>query len=168
MKRHLFFRRAVFAVAAVAFIGISSDLTGQPPTSVEDSIRAEVLEGLNLAGATKVAVAETYLESAIPPATRVAAKMTPAPSDTQGKYVASLDVLNGEIVILYGKQAHPELAGKTLLLTPFRNNDVLGNLFWQCGLSTLGSRLGATPIGGNTGNRLTTVDARYLPSACQQ
>jgi len=91
--------------------------------------------------------------------------MTENASDSHGKYVSSIDVAAGEIIIVYGNESHSSLAGKVLILTPFATED--GSIVWQCGLSTYGTTSGGTPIGDNTSNRSTTVPVQYLHSACK-
>jgi hypothetical protein len=82
----------------------------------------------------------------------------------QGKYVGSVDIARGAIIITYGNRAHSNIAGRTLILTPYvaANRDV----FWLCGYSTPGQNLNAKPLGADSGFS-TTVDDQYLPTACQ-
>ena len=132
--------------------------------AIQALIRSQVSEGMNLSAAAKAAVAETFLTQAIAAVNRQAAGMRPDPASTQGKYVSSVDVVEGEIFIAYGNESHSQLAGKVLVLTPLETED--GYLVWQCGLANYGASNGFTAIGGNTGQSATTVPAEYLPSAC--
>src|SRR4030081_1889935 len=84
----------------VAIIGILAAIA--IPAYQDYTIRAQVTEGLNLAAAAKAAVAESYLNKGVGPATRTAAGMSPTLTDTSGKYVKSVDVTNGTITIAYG------------------------------------------------------------------
>jgi type IV pilus assembly protein PilA len=131
------------------------------PAYQDYTIRAQVSEGLNLTAASKAAVAESYQSLGTAPADRVAAGMTPDPRDTQGQYVQSVDVADGQIVVAYGNAAHASIAGRALVQTPYLTPD--GSLVWLCGYA-------APPPGpeamGGTAN-VTTIEAKYLPSACR-
>ena len=80
-------------------------------------------EGLSLAAAAKAAVAETYQARGKAPADRATAGMTKTKTDTNGKYVLSVDVVTAEVSINYGNDAHTNVTGKTLVLTPFVSQD---------------------------------------------
>jgi type IV pilus assembly protein PilA len=148
----------------VAIIGILAAIA--IPAYQDYTIRAQVSEGLNLAAAAKAAVAETYLNRGVAPANRTAAGMTPNAPDTQGKYVASVDVVGGELIIVYGNEAHSNIttAGQnTLVMTPFLSIDE--SVVWRCGLATTGSSLSI--MGANTGLTATNIATQYLPAACR-
>jgi type IV pilus assembly protein PilA len=151
----------------VAIIGILAAIA--IPAYQDYTIRAQVSEGMNLAAAAKTAVAETYLNRGVAPATRTAAGMTATLTDTEGKYVESIDVVNGEIIIVYGNEAHSNITapnGDTLILTPFLSVDQ--SVVWRCGLATTGSGASLSAMGGNSsGTSATTVASNYLPSACR-
>ena len=134
--------------------------------AIDALVREQVMEGMNLAAMAKASVAETWLRLAVAAADRSAARMTADPYDTQGKYVASIDVIHGEILITYGKESYAGLAGSVLVLTPYATDD--GAIVWQCGLSTYGNSRDFEPIGNDTGNSATTVESRYLPNACRE
>jgi type IV pilus assembly protein PilA len=146
----------------VAIIGILAAIA--IPAYQDYTIRAQVSEGLNLAGAAKTAVAETYLNRGTAPANRTVAGMTTNAGDTQGKYVLSVDVVNGEIIIVYGNDAHSNITGSganTLVLTPFLSED--DSVVWKCGDAAEGSNLSAM----NADTDGTNIESRYLPSACR-
>ena len=148
----------------VAIIGILAAIAS--PAYQDYTIRAQVSEGINLSGAAKAAIAETYLNRGIAPANRGEAGMSANATDTQGKYVASLDVVNGEIVIVYGNEAHTKIAtggANTLKITPYLTED--DSVVWQCGMATTGSASGLSVMGVFTDG--TTIDERYLPAACR-
>ena len=146
----------------VAIIGILAAIA--IPAYQDYTIRAQVSEGMNLAAAAKTAVAETYLNRGVAPADRTAAGMTANATDTQGKYVASINVVTGEIVIVYGIEAPANITAggsNTLILTPFLSIDE--SVVWKCGLATTGASLSA--MGNDTSG--TDVPSQYLPSACR-
>jgi type IV pilus assembly protein PilA len=145
----------------VAIIGILAAIA--IPAYQDYTIRAQVSEGMNLAAAAKAAVAETYLNRGVAPADRTEAGMTATDTDTQGKYVQSVNVVQGEIIITYGNEAHGNIDNMVLILTPFLSEDE--SVVWQCGLATTGAAFSA--MGANTSNAATTVETQYLPSACR-
>lgn len=147
-------------MAAVAAVGIAAAIA--MPAYQDYTIRAQVSEGLNLAAGPRSAVAAAWTETGQAPADRAAAGMTPDGGDTQGAYVAGLDVVDGEIVIRYGNQAHAMIAGTTLTLTPYATED--GSIEWRCGYAAPpagGEAIGSVSVGG------TTIGPQYLPSACR-
>src|ERR1700690_1438505 len=83
----------------VAIIGILAAIA--IPAYQDYTIRAQVSEGMTLAAAAKAAVAESFSNKGIVPANRTAAGMTGNATDTQGKYVQSVDVNAGSIIVTY-------------------------------------------------------------------
>lgn len=81
------------------------------------TVRAQVHEGLNLAMAPKAAVAEYYQVNKQFPSDNVAAGIAPA-TDIQGKYVSSVRIEAGEIVVTYGNDADSDILGDTLVIRP--------------------------------------------------
>jgi len=159
----------------VAIIGILAAIA--IPAYQDYTIRAQVSEGMNLAAAAKAAVAEDFLNEGAAPTNRTDAGMTPNATDTQGKYVASVEVANGTIIITYGNQANAQIMGQTLGLTPFESRDL--SIVWQCGaspdptgLALMGSSGSAGGTGGNVavqnkGSLAGATFQQYLPSACR-
>lgn len=144
----------------VAIIGILAAIA--IPAYQDYTIRAQVTEGMNLAAAAKAAVAETYLNTGVAPVGRTEAGMSNAPADTQGKYVQSVAVTNGEIVITYGNDAHANINGLLLYLTPHLSADQ--SVIWECGMA--GAPAGAAgPMGATVAG--TSVPVQYLPAACR-
>jgi type IV pilus assembly protein PilA len=145
----------------VAIIGILAAIA--IPAYQDYTIRAQVSEGMNLAAAAKAAVAETFLNRGVAPANRTVAGMTPQANDTQGKYVESINVVDGVITITYGNEAHQRIDGNTVTLTPYSSVD--DSVIWRCGdaLAPASPNVimpGATYVA-------PTVDTNYMPSACR-
>jgi len=156
----------------VAIIGILAAIA--IPAYQDYTIRAQVTEGLNLAGAAKAAVSESYSNTGQAPVDRTAAGMSATVTDTNGKYVTQVSVTNGTIAITYGNQANAAIAGLTLGLTPYETPDK--SVAWRCG---------SAPAPGNAGNALLgtagagTIAAytpgtlavaatnKYLPKSCR-
>ena len=143
----------------VAIIGILAAIA--IPAYEDYTIRAQVSEGMTLAAAAKAAIAETYLNTGIAPANRSEAGMSANASDTFGKYVSSVDVDNGTIVVTYGMDVNAAINADTVTLSPFTTLD--NSVTWVCGNAS--STGGGTAMGNASGT--TSLDARYLPSACR-
>ena len=113
------------------------------PAYQDYAVRAKVSEGINLAGAAKLGVAETYSSSGVMVGSNLSAGV-PVANTINGKYVTSVTVgAAGLITILYSG-AEQKIANATLLLSP---STAAGSVKWKC--------------------KSTTVVARYLPSECR-
>ncbi len=126
----------------VAIIGILSSFGMSAYQSY--MIRAQVSEGLNLVGPSKMAIAEFHNENGAFPTDNTEAGLPP-PGNYAGKYVTSVSVTGAVISILYGNDANWQISGRTVTLTAAYN---VGSVSWDC------------TSGG------VIADA-YLPSACQ-
>lgn len=146
----------------VAIIGILGSLAVS--TYQTYIVRAQIAEGLNLAAAAKVPIAEAYLLDGVAPANRTAAGMSANATDTSGGYVSGVNIQNGRIDITYGgPKAHSAIVGQMLSITPYVSVNV-NSVAWRCGAA-------AAPIGGLMGGGdphiAPTVASRYLPSVCK-
>ena len=147
-------------MATVAAVGIVAAIA--IPAYQDYTIRAQVAEGLSLAAAPKAAVAEGFLNSGEAPANRTAAGMTADASDSQGRFVQSVDIADGEIVVNYGNASNAQISGMTLVITPYVSSS--GSVVWRCGHAAPPpglEALGAASLGG------TTLQQQFLPSACR-
>ena len=146
----------------VAIIGILAAIA--IPAYQDYTIRAQVSEGMSLASAAKTAVAETFLNTGLPPANRTQAGMSNAATDTEGKYVASVEVATGAITVTYGNEANAAIANQTLGLSPYETGDL--SVVWRCGLAAAPGSL--STIGNGAGAVAnTTVESQYLPASCR-
>ncbi len=50
-------------------------------------------------------------------------------TDKSGRYVLSIDVLNGHDQVIYGRDANSRIADATLAIQPFTNNN--GDVVWR-------------------------------------
>jgi type IV pilus assembly protein PilA len=155
----------------VAIIGILAAIA--IPAYQDYTIRAQVSEGMSLAAAAKAAVALDFLNEGAAPVNRTDAGMTATPTDTQGKYVASVTVTNGAIIMAYGNDANAQIDTETLGLTPYESGDL--SVVWKCGASPAPTGLalmgtsGAVNIAVQDNGTLgdTATFHQYLPSACR-
>ena len=149
----------------VAIIGILAAIA--IPAYQDYTIRSQVSEGLSLAAAAKAAVSESFLNTGVPPATRTVAGMSVNAADTQGKYVVSVNVATGVIIITYGNEANAQIIGSTLTLTPYESVDL--SVVWRCGnaIAPAGTTLMGTAALAPTAYVAPTVLNQYMPSACR-
>lgn len=99
------------------------------PAYQDYTIRAQVSEGLNLSGGAKAAVTEYMHDNREFPLDNNAAGLVPANQIT-GKYVSSVAVDEGQIVITYGNNANAAISGQTLYLVPDVSN--FPDVYWTC------------------------------------
>jgi type IV pilus assembly protein PilA len=155
----------------VAIIGILAAIA--IPAYSDYTIRAQVTEGINLAGAAKTAVSESFSSTGAWPDTNAEAGIG-ASSDIKGKYVTSVAVGGdgsnnpGVIMITYGNQASAgKLAGKTLMLTP--GTSANGDISWQCGSKDMSTATDITAVSGGwaTSGNGGDVAQKYRPAECR-
>ena len=113
------------------------------PAYQDYAVRAKASEGINLAGATKLAVAETYSSAGFFPPSNVSAGV-PTATSINGKYVTSVGVTNRGVITITYSGGEPKLNGDTLLLSA---TTATGSVKWKC--------------------KAGTVETRYLPSECR-
>jgi len=131
------------------------------------TVRAQVAEALNMAAGAKAPIVDAYNMTGMPAADRAAAGMTPLATDTQGKFVSQVNVVNGRVDITFGNDVHQDIFGDTLSATPYLSDD--GTIIWRCGaapapVDTVGPLTGG---GVTSAHQAPTVDLRYLPSSCR-
>src|SRR6202007_2149352 len=99
----------------VAIIGILAAIA--IPAYQDYTVRSKVTEGLSLADASKVAVAEGYQANDIPGVAAASADLVK--NFVATKYVTgeTINAATGAITITYGP-ATPQINGSTLILTP--------------------------------------------------
>jgi hypothetical protein len=98
------------------------------------SLVDQIAEGLAVAAVVKARTAEFIVTENRVPANREEAGMTADPEDNRGEYVQGVGVVEGQIVITYGRRADERLHGLTVVLTPYVSDAM--SLVWQCGYST--------------------------------
>jgi type IV pilus assembly protein PilA len=112
----------------VAIIGILAAIA--IPAYSDYTIRAQVSEGITLAGGAKAAVSEFVMDRGAFPADNATAGLSAA-TDISGRYTTSVTNAAGILTIVYGGvgPAHAELAGDTLMLSAVTS---AGSVIWAC------------------------------------
>jgi len=111
----------------VAIIGILAAIA--IPAYQDYTIRAQVSEGLSLAGGAKAAVSEFTMDSGRFPSDNSTAGLSAATS-ISGKYVSTVTNADGVITIQYGQpSAHTTLQAGELVLSALTN---AGSVEWIC------------------------------------
>jgi Tfp pilus assembly major pilin PilA len=135
----------VAAFFGVTLLGILAAIA--IPAYQDYTIRAQVSEGLALAAPIKASLAGSYAASGQWPA-----DLEGTGQQDSARYVSSIDVSDGVILISYGKTANRMIAGHTLSLHAGVNADQV--VEWACGYAA----------GGAT---QTDIAPRYLPRGCR-
>ena len=117
------------------------------PAYQDYTVRAKVSEGMNLAAASKLAVAETYASTGRFPTTAQTSYGLPAANTIKGNNVSQIETASGKVTITYS--VDPAIASKTLILSATTSG---GSVSWTCKGGTLYT---------------TTADRKYLPSNCR-
>jgi type IV pilus assembly protein PilA len=129
----------------VAIIGILAAIA--IPAYQDYTIRAQVSEGLNLSGGAKAAVTEYFQDRGSMPDDNDVAGLADA-DEIVGKYVATVEVTDGLIVVEYGgNDVHRLIDTMTIQLSPITVN--AGAVAWSC---------------SSTGNE---IENKHLPAACR-
>lgn len=141
----------IAAVAVIPVIGILAAIA--IPAYQDYTIRAQVTEGLTLAGPVKELVSRTRAD------TNTWLDQLDEDSGAglalQGQYVAAIEVIeDGVVLITYGNTANTLLANQVLDLRP--TVDERGVLTWNCGYA-----------GDDAEYSQTTIKPKYLPRLCR-
>ena len=127
----------------IAIIGILAAIA--IPAYQDYIIRSKVSEGLNMAGAAKLAVSETYDSTGSYPSIDNLSYGLPMDVSIAGNYVTSINAnaSDGIITITYFNVKPTDVDGKTVTLTPTAG---VGAMKWAC---------------------TSGIDAKYLPANCR-
>ncbi len=131
----------------VAIIGILAAVA--LPAYQDYLTRAQVTESMALAGGLKVVVGDFYADEGAFTNIDNGYKGIPAATDTTGKYVTQVALVNGLITATIGGSASAAIAGDVLMISP---NTTAGSIRWTCKTAASGA---------------TQIAAKYLPSACK-
>ena len=129
----------------IAIIGILAAIA--LPAYQDYVARSQMSEAFNLAGGQKAAVTEYHSNHGDWPADNAAAGVA-SKSQITGKYVSSVEVKSGGVIVasLKSSGVSAGIKSKTLTLTGSVDATAPGSYKWACS---------------------STADAKYLPSACR-
>lgn len=130
-----FFFMVIPIVAILAAIAI--------PAYQNYLIRAQTFEGVVLARGAEAAVAKHLSMTGSLPDDNAATGLA-APDSIDGKYVESVEIRQGTIVVTFGNNANRIIGGDHLVLVPQGGTSITG---WKCGSPD--------------------IKVKYLPSACR-
>jgi type IV pilus assembly protein PilA len=154
----------------VAIIGILAAIA--IPAYQDYTIRAQVSEGLTLAGDVKAGIAEYMAQTGSWPADLQEAGLGSAiAGDKSGRYVQSVDVNTGTIQIVYGRDANSRIhvdtsADNRLDIQPYVNPN--GDVVWRCGLANAPAGSDPDPGDGTVSvDVATTLLDKHMPASCR-
>ena len=148
----------------VAIVGILAAVA--IPAYSDYTTRAQVSEALNLGGAARTAVSESYISAGAWPADNAAAGIGPA-TDIKGKYVDSVAVAANQITVSFrgAPPAAPGIQGRTLLLTG--GTSANGDVAWQCGSKPMAGSITAGTTAFEGSGAGGTTPQKYRPAECR-
>jgi len=144
----------------VAIIGILASIA--IPAYIDYTVRSQVSEGLSLVGAVKPAIIESRASTGDWPDSLAELGLENPPS---GKYVESVEVKAGMVLITYGGQSNRALLEEdqnVLALSPAQSKN--GDTVWVCGRAPV--PVDVLNLAGDPAKE-TTVLPKYLPEACR-
>lgn len=126
MKNHEKGFTLIELMIVVAIIGILASVA--VPAYQSYSVRAQVSEGMNLAGPVQAAIAEYWYDNGNYPADNADAGIAAA-NAYSGNYVTGISANGADVEITYGNLANLQIAGETVVLTAVSSN---GSIRWDC------------------------------------
>ena len=148
----------------IAIIGILAAIA--IPAYQNYTIRAQVSEGLSLAGGIETAFDECYANHGTAAGACTALTNLGINNAITGTYVSSMTYANGVITAKYGPNANAAINGKTITLAAYASAN--GDISWICSGPTANTvPAGLTVVTGGTGVAAGTItNAAYVPGSC--
>jgi type IV pilus assembly protein PilA len=149
----------------VAIIGILASLAISAYQTY--TVRAQVAEAINMAAGAKAPVIDAFNMTGEPPAGRAEAGLTAVPTDSRGKYVSEVNIVNGRVDVTFGGDAHAEIFGLTVSFTPYAT--ISNGFVWRCGAAPApgGGAVLLTGNGVTAAHQAPGIAERYLPASCR-
>ena len=142
-KRHSSGFTLIELMIVVAIIAILAAIA--IPAYQDYLIRAQVTEGMSLAGGARSAIWDYVSNTGEYPPSNKSAGLPPK-AEIRGSYVSSVDVTGGKISIAFqGAKANQAIRNALFVLSPTTTG---GSILWSCKPSTL--------------------DGKYLPTSCRK
>ncbi len=145
----------------VAIIGILASLAVSAYQTY--TIRAQIAEAISMAAGAKSPVVDAFTQDGIAPTDRLAAGMSVDPTDTRGRYVSQVEIVDGRVDVMMGNRAHADVSGDIMSFTPYMTSS--GGIVWRCGAAPQPG--GGTVLMPGTAWAATAIPPRYLPSTCR-
>jgi type IV pilus assembly protein PilA len=124
---------AIIAILAAIAIPAYNDFT----------TRSKISEGMSLASTAQLSILEYYVMTGRWPENNLAAGLAES-NEISGEYVASVSVLENQVLVLFKPDAGEGLADHTIIMEA---TDARGSMVWTCGSSD--------------------IDAKFLPQNCR-
>ncbi|HEX6571213.1 MAG TPA: RDD family protein [Steroidobacteraceae bacterium] len=154
------------AVVALAILACMIPIVGTMaaiaiPAYQDYAIRSQVTEGLMMASEVKADIAEAFSNGT--PLEEIESDTIGLDvASTGGKFVKSIEVISGAVVVIYGGEANAQLTDRQLVLVSGYTDG--GDVIWTCGLAAVPD--GVTPS-VRAHAQYTDVERKHLPSACR-
>jgi type IV pilus assembly protein PilA len=152
----------------IAIIGILAAIA--IPAYQNYVIRAQASEGESIIGGLETAFDECYANKGTAASCDTNSLVgIPTSKTISGTYVASAKLgANGQITVKYNTNANANIAGGTVVWTPYKSLD--GNITWLCNDGPSSTAAIATGLvivnGGATPGAGSITDSSYLPNIC--
>jgi Tfp pilus assembly major pilin PilA len=153
-----------FSVILATLFGVGILAAIAIPAYQDYTTRAQVTEGLNLAGAAKAAITEAYTNTGEWPKDNASAGL---PEQISGKYVESVQVVGSGLIITF-RDAEPvsnPLRGKDLYLVAGLSSN--GDVAWQCGSKTMRAGIEPAQFNFETSGGGGSVAQKHRPVECR-
>jgi type IV pilus assembly protein PilA len=146
----------------VAIIGILAAIA--IPAYQDYIIRSQASEGLAMASAAKASVSEFYAQRGVWPANNDQAGLSDA-DNIDGKYVSSIEVNGGTIIVTYGNDVNDTIDNTTIALQPGASDG--GDVIWRCGEAGEPGEWATNSAAAIASSDATDLANKYMPSNCR-
>jgi len=153
----------------VAIIGILAAIA--IPAYQNYTVRAQVSEGPSLIGGLETAFDECYANKGTAAAGSCGANADVGVNNViSGTYISGVTMATGQITVTYGNSANANIAGNTVIWTPYMSAN--GDITWLCNAGTSSTKTLAggqltVVMGGAAAATGSIANLQYLPTICQ-